>query len=386
MTYNEKTQSLFDYVIWRCDLSFDQDAFRDADSLILCCLAYLRLDPLFEKQAEWTLTDVAAAFFALPIEKRCARTDKDWLLLKQLAHTRRYGELRLSDYMSVFDETTQEQFAALRFTYRDEWTCCVFRGTDNTLIGWKEDFNMTFMEVIPAQKRALDYVQSIVTRCPYDLYLAGHSKGGNLAVYAAAHLDGEVQKRILTVYNHDGPGFMKEATAMPAYQAIVNRIKTYVPQSSIVGILLEHEESYHVVHSSQVSLWQHDPYSWCMDGPRFSLLETRSAGSYFMDDTIRKWIEHLPIKQRAAFVDAVFEVLQATKVVSLKEMNANRMHNIAIILKAVSCLDDEERKMMAETILSLLDSACRTAKDMWNEPENSDNHLSQEHLGSSELK
>lgn len=377
MSHNEKAQGIFDYVTWRCDLSFDQDAFRDVDSLILCCLAYLRLDSLFEKQAEWTLSEAAETFLALPIEKRRARTEKDWLLLKQLAHTRRFGELRLSDYVSVFDEAAQEQFAALCFSYRNEWTCCVFRGTDNTLIGWKEDFNMTFMEVIPAQKRALDYVRAVMKRCRGDLYLAGHSKGGNLAVYAAAHLDAKAQKRIIAVYNHDGPGFMKEAIALPAYQAIVNRLETYVPQSSVVGMLLEHEESYHVIQSSQVSLWQHDPYSWCMDGPGFALLETRSAGSYFMDDTIRKWIEQLSIEQRAAFVDAVFEVLQATKAVSLKEMSANRMHNTAIILKAVSRLNEEERKMMAETILSLLDSACQTAKDMWSEPGNSETYLSE---------
>ncbi len=370
MNENGKPQSLFDYVMWRCDLSFNQDAFRDVDSLILCCLAYLRLDPLFEIKPEWILNEAAAAFFDLPTEKRQARTEKDWLLLKELAHTRRYGELRLSDYVSVFNDKVQEQFAALRFTYRNEWSCCVFRGTDNTLIGWKEDFNMTFMEVIPAQKRALAYVQTIMKGCPYNLYLAGHSKGGNLAVYAATHLDQEAQKHILTVYNHDGPGFMKEAITMPAYQAIVNRIETYVPQSSVVGMLLEHEESYHVIYSNQVSLWQHDPYSWCLKGPDFALLETRSTGSYFMDDTIRKWIEQLTMEQRAAFVDAAFEVLQATKAVSLKELNANRMHNTAIILKAVSQLDEEERKMMVKTILSLLDSACRTARDMWTEMEN----------------
>lgn len=369
--------NVFDYVTWRGDLTFAKDPFQEIDSLILCCLSYIRFDPLFEKKEKWTIASAAKAFFALPGTSQVARTPEDLTLLQALSQSKRYRALVISDYVSALDERKQEQFAALCVQYGKKWSICVYRGTDNTLVGWKEDFNMTYMEVIPAQAHALTYAQTIAAKTQGALMLAGHSKGGNLAVYAAAHLPLSLQKeRLQAVYNHDGPGFMECEIKRAGYQAIVEKIHTYVPQSSLFGMLLEHEERYHIVHSSQVSLWQHDPYSWCVHGPRFECLPMRSANSYFMDATIRSWIAQLSNEQRAAFIDALFDLLSSTNATSIKEMNANRVRNTAIILKALGNMDEEERKLMLETILTLFSSARRSAQMLLEQAEKTYGHHS----------
>lgn len=194
---------------------------------------------------------------------------------------------------------------------------------------------MTFLDTIPSQKEAYRYVQKIASLYKGKLYLGGHSKGGNLAVYAAAHVNQRVQKRLLAVYNHDGPGFSAKEIKREGYQRIVKKIHTIVPQSSVVGMLLEHEEAYTIIHSSQISLWQHDPYSWCVAGPMFAQLENVNRTSQILDQTLKTWIQTLPAQQRSAFVDAIFAILYATNATSLKEINANKLHNTAVILKSL---------------------------------------------------
>ena len=275
-----------------------------------------------------------------------------------MAEGNRYGNVILCGYVDHLDPSMEKQFYALTCLLEDDVMLITYRGTDNTLVGWKEDFNMTFLDTIPSQKEAVQYLEAMAIAYPdRRIILCGHSKGGNLAVYAAAFCSFAIQNRIQRVYNHDGPGFSAETLQAAGYRSIAQRIETFVPQSSVVGMLMEHEEHYTVISSTQISLWQHDPYPWEVLGPDFVRLDALDRQSIVLDSTIKHWISELDRSQREAFTDAVFQILSNTNAASFKEMNENRMHSTALILKALNRTDKQTKKMLSDIILKLLSSA-----------------------------
>lgn len=284
---------LFDYLTWRGDLTFRQDPLNAVDSLIFCCLSYIRFPgivPDFPSSASIALSEAAGLFFALPREMRITRKPEDGKLLYALAKTRRFGNVRLMHYADRFEPEREKQFAAVTALLDDGSAYLAYRGTDNTLVGWKEDFNMAFMPVVASQEDALDYLEKAAAALPGDLIPGGHSKGGNLAVYAAAKSSPAVNTRITAVYNHDGPGFGREMMESPGYCSITERIHTLIPQSSVIGMLLDHEEKYTVIHSSQVGLMQHNPYTWNVLGPDLVRSESITASSRAIDRTLKTWV------------------------------------------------------------------------------------------------
>ena len=184
-------------------------------------------------------------------------TDRD--LLRQTAVSRRFGEVRLFRYAEQFSETQQQQFSATAFLLDSDTVYVAFRGTDNTLTGWREDFNLSFLPYVPSQAAAAAYLWGILSLGFSNVYVGGHSKGGNLAVYAAVQMQPEDFPRIRAVYNNDGPGFVTDLFAEPQFQQLQERVYTFVPQASVVGMLLEHDEKYQVVYSTQKGFLQHDP-------------------------------------------------------------------------------------------------------------------------------
>lgn len=364
------TNSIFQYMEWRGDLSFSASPFQAVDSLILCCLSYIRLQPIEELVQDIPLTDLAKAFQQLPEEQRKKRVQEDEELLYYLASSIRFGNMLVTHYVDHIDPMQEKQFSAMTFLLDDDTLFIAFRGTDNTLVGWKEDFNMTFMSEVPAQLEAVAYLQKIATLYPdKKILLGGHSKGGNLAVYAAAYCREAVQDRILSIYNHDGPGFHHDIITSPQYQNICERIHTYVPQSSVVGMLMEHEEAYTVIKSSQISLWQHDPYSWNLMGPNFLQVESVDLGSRMFDAAMKSWLSQLETEQRAAFVDTLFQILSTTNASSFKEMNENRMRTSAAILKALRLSDKETRKIITNGISVLFSSVMAAIETTWQKEE-----------------
>ena len=232
-----------------------------------------------------------------------------------------------------------------------------WHSTDNTLVGWKEDFNMTFQESVPAQRLAREYAEYFASHSSAPLRLGGHSKGGNLAVYAGAKSELAVQDRILGVYNHDGPGFTQQMMTDPGYLRIVPKVKTFVPQSSVIGMLLEHEEPYTVIRSKSVGLMQHDPYSWEMMGGDFIKLEELNADSRFLDKTFKSWLAGMSVQERSAFFDAVFDLLMMEH--ANRPRDVMRPQNIRALLKGLQ-MDEPRRKLIASVLLELVEAAKQT--------------------------
>ena len=305
---------MFDYIEWRGDIPFSKMGVNPVDALVFSTLSYIDFEGIVSDIPDGgvSIFDAANMFLTQDDIKNRIRVKSDINLLKAAAYSERFGKSRITFYRKELDLEKETQFAAMTFLINDGTAVVTYRGTDFNLIGWKEDFNMTFQESIPAQKEALRYLNEYALKTNARLRLVGHSKGGNLAVYAAAKADEAIQNRTIEVYNQDGPGFTESLMGDRGYIAMVPKIKTLIPQSSIVGMLLEHEEPYIVIKSKSIGAMQHDPYSWEVMGPSFIYLEEVTEQSKFVDRALKKWLESMTKEERSRFADAVFDTLESS--------------------------------------------------------------------------
>ena len=349
---------VMDYIRWRGDLSFSQDPPNAVDALIFSALSYIRYggDTEASPGDPVLLRDVAFRYFSLDDHADRIRVKNDLELLRLAGDSVRFGFSRICQYSDVFIPEQETQFAAMTFLLDDGSAVLAFRGTDFSLVGWKEDFNMSFQQTVPSQRLAVQYVRTVASAYAGPLRLCGHSKGGNLAVFAAARSEPAVRSRIMDVYNHDGPGFTEYMMGDPGYLEMVPRIHTFVPQSSVIGMLLEHEEPYKVVRSRTVGLLQHDPYSWELMGKGFVEMEEITANSKFVDATIKTWIADMTVQERNQLVDAMFALLGTGGVDSALEIFHPR--NIRNYLKTLNT-DENMRRILSSEFQSLMEAARR---------------------------
>lgn len=350
-------QNILDYLHWRGDLSFARDDLNEVDNLIFSILSYLEYDryfsdvtgdqPLPLRQVAEILT--AARDANAPKEKR-PQFKQIPDLLTRAARSQRYGKVGVSSFINQINEDISEQFCAMVFSIHPKLHYIAFRGTDDTLAGWKEDFQMSFMDEVPAQKQAVLYTRQVLQKLAGDFYLGGHSKGGNLAVYAAAHTSPAMRERILAVYNNDGPGFQSKIIQSDGYQSIVDRVSTYIPRSSIVGLLLEHGEAYKVVGSSALALLQHDGFSWKVAGRQFVIEEDFSRGNLVFNEALRVWLKQISYEQRALFVDAMFEIIQASGARKLGDLSREKLVAARAMINTYKNMDAETREQLKKVI------------------------------------
>ncbi|NLL49552.1 MAG: DUF2974 domain-containing protein [Firmicutes bacterium] len=351
--------NLFDYLKWRGDLSLEQVPLNDIDSLILSRLSYLPFDGIAPSSLASTITVAEAAEQILqredPEEGLIMKMDLPFL--QEIAESQRFAKLGLCGYTNQVDPDAEKQFAALVIRLLPGLSYVSYRGTDLSLAGWKEDFNMSFCTPVPAQIDAVRYLNDVADAVPGTLCVGGHSKGGNLAVYAASFCRPEVQDRVRFVHNHDGPGFDSSVLASDGYQRITQKIRTFIPQSSVVGMLLQHEEDYYVVRSSQVGLMQHDPFSWEIQRDQFVYLDEVTDQSKFVDRMLKSWLTQLSPEQREQFVDTLFSILQETNATTLKELTLNWHRNAGIVLKSFREMDETMRQNLHHALGLLLEAA-----------------------------
>lgn len=357
---------LFDYLTWRGDLSFSQDPPNAVDALIFSGLTYVRYGSSVEEHPDIPVTLRAAAeeFFTLPDYESRSLLKRDLELLRCASQSRRFGECELLFYRDVLQEEEQTQFAAVTFLLDDGSAFVAFRGTDTTMVGWQEDFNMSFMQVVPAQLMAVDYVRQVEAELWKPLRLGGHSKGGNLAVFAAARSSPAVQTKILEVYNNDGPGFNDYLMGDVGYQAMVPKIRTYVPQSSVIGMLLEHEEPYTIIRSKQLGLLQHDYYSWEVQGPGFVPMEEMTADSRFVSSTLKNWLADMTVQERSEVVEAMFGLLNLGELDSALDIFQPK--NLKTYIKTLSS-DTTLRRLLSEEFKALVEAARKTREQFTQE-------------------
>ena len=358
--------NFLDYLDWRGDLPFTRDPFNEVDNLILSEVAYAELSgivPAPGEEGSVTLREAAERYEAEGRDQSRLANDPKALLLRAGA-SERFGTVRLSAYTDEVDAAEQLQFAAVTAELADGSVFVAFRGTDNTLVGWREDFNISVLSETPGQRRAERYLNDTAARLEGPLRVGGHSKGGNLAFYAAAFCDRETKRRLLAAYSNDGPGFRREVTERALYREIAPKLNKYLPDESIIGLLLTDGEGRTIIRSSAEGGQQHNPYTWQVQGSRFVRTEKLSAGSVLLDEALDRWVDQLSDAQRNNLVTAIFDSLEATGAVTFNELNANKRVSYNAVLRAVRELDPALQRDVLETMKKL----AQTGKNvLWNE-------------------
>ena len=351
----ERYGTVMDYLRWRGDLPLARDGFNEVDNLVLCIISYLN----FRRFDDLKTTDPTGAVALPEVAARLTEEDEqlglselDYIPLMRLAaETERFRDVRMFGFTHEWDEEKEMQFDAVSYLLPDNTLFVSFMGTDTSLVGWKEDFNMSFLSAVPAQERATAYSAAMAAACPNrKLRIGGHSKGGNLAAWAAIHIPADLQKqRLLAAYNNDGPGFSHDMVETEAYRRVADKLHTYIPESSIVGVLLEHAEDYAVIDSSNRSIMQHEPLSWNVLGSRFIHLGERSQMGKLSDDVLRQWIGSMTPQEREQFSDALFDVLSLSgKARTLDDLRAGGLAGGAALLKQYSGAGEKEKKIISE--------------------------------------
>lgn len=347
--------TVFDYIYWRGDLPFAQEPFNEVDSVVLSMICYADFGgivPTADESGYITLSEAMKQFNCPPTKdkKLGIILPADIVgMVYAAAEAPRYRDIKLFAYENTVDEEKEMQFGAMSFRLPDDSLFVAYRGTDDTIVGWKEDFNMAFMSHVPAQERAAEYLNEIAKVHGGPIRVAGHSKGGNLAIWAAVNSDAVIRARILQVYSNDGPGFTEELIQSEAYQSMRDRCMTYVPQSSIVGMLMEHDEHYQLIYSNRNGLMQHDPYSWGVERNHYKYVDARSAFGEYSDNTMRIWLDSMSRDERKTLVTDVFEVLESTGAKTLTELLETK-GAVKTALKTLMEYEKPRRKRIAKML------------------------------------
>ncbi len=352
----EHTDDLFAYLRWRGDLSLKQDDFNEVDMGMCVELVYNNLNGIVpgpESEDEVTIKRVAELYESKMRTQFIDTPGKDERLLFGMAQSKRFSNLRLSKYVYELDYNEKKQFAAIHIKIDSNRTIIVFRGTDGTMIGWRESFNISHMEEIPSQKRALWYVNQTARRKGMTYILAGHSKGGNLAMYASVHCMPEIQEKIEAVYNFDGPGFRVPIETCEGYRAIGDKIITFVPRMSVAGMLLEHSKKYIVVDSDEKGLKQHFLLNWKIEANKWQYLPKRDDRSYYYEKAISNWEKSISREDMGAFIDEVFEAMEKVDIHSTSDLSEIKLKQLFQIIKAISFISPESKNLFIRLLVQL---------------------------------
>lgn len=319
--------NLLDYLAWRGDLPFSRDPFNCIDACLLSSLSYIDFTDIVpgKGQGKVTMREAAKQFFKFHSEEELSN-DKSFInfcpsILRALANSERYKGAMLSNFVDDTDIGREIQFGALEIETSDGIAFISFRGTDDRIIGWKEDFNLSYMTV-PAETEAVLYMQEVMGGRTQEIRMGGHSKGGHLAIYAATQTLPEITHRIKKIYSFDGPGFgfNKEILETPEFTFIEQKIEKYIPQTSIVGRLLTSSVNPVVIKSNEMGIMQHNPLSWEVEGKEFYKLASTDKVSDTFEETLTSWLDEMSPIQRKVFVDDLFSVFEASGAETMSSM------------------------------------------------------------------
>lgn len=370
--------NMLDYLRQQGNISFREQGLNEVDNLIFSTLVYLKFEKLrydaerrsFSMQELFRLCEISAMDTS---DTPCDPVK----LLRAVAATKRYRDVQAHYYKSHYDVQKQIQFAAVTWQYDQDRYYIAFRGTDNTLTGWREDYNLAYLTQTPGQSAARDYINFVAEKIPNrseaaasnntaptaDLIIGGHSKGGNLAVYGAAFCREEIRNdRIAQVYSNDGPGFNSTIAESQNYLAILDKVLKIIPESSYVGILFSSKARRKIIVSSAKGKGQHNPYSWSVQGTEFEPADSRSFSSMLMDRTFSAWIDSLSPEEKQLIVDSLFDTLESTGAETLRELSSQKKDVLVSSIKTILAMGPDNRKQMLESFGKFINTSRKLIK------------------------
>lgn len=347
--------NILDYIKKYGGLSFSKMPFSDVDSLCLAQITYLNMEHIDE---------LSFCSFNVRFED-LLKTDKDLLikdvwapkenleLLFTMAKSVRFGKIGIGLFKKSNDEKSEKQFAAVTYKLKDGLFYVAFRGTDASLYGWKEDFNLAYLKKVPSQLEAAKYFRNVLKVTHGKYILGGHSKGGNLAVFAALKTPLFAKNKVISVYDHDGPGFFDGLYKKKSLKKLHPKIFKTIPQTAIVGLLLKGDIPYRVVESRAVFLMQHNPFSWKIDGNHFKYCTDAHKISKSATQKVNNWLKNTDSKKRKLFIDSLYEVLMSTGAKTYFDLFKNKRENFKKITEKMAGLDPEVKEILRD-LLSVL--------------------------------
>ena len=358
--------TIFDYLDYVAYDSIYDRPFKELDVLALTELTYLPFDRIVP-QGDTTNIEVRLSDAVELVDRTTdfIVTDQHLQLVDVLATSKRFKNVKLLNYVDEYDPDVQKQFAAMTYRLTMDVYLVVFRGTDDTLIGWKEDFHMTYMDHVPSQRRAASYLQHVMKEFPKGRFMvAGHSKGGNLAAYACSYLPDHLIERVDAIYCYDAPGLNKAIIETEGYQRIAHLVHRFVPQDSIVGMMLEVPEPATIVKSRAFGGFaQHDAFTWMVEKDGFVTLDQTSPDSQQTDETLKQWVRETSADERKKFFDTFFGMFLDAGITSINDlMNLKNFSKIKEIFQNAQDLDPTEREMLERLAKQLIDTRVQTWK------------------------
>lgn len=353
--------TIIEYLKEYGNISFRESPMNEVDSLVLCQFAYLKFDGIVpgveENLPSVKLKDLEEHpdYEKLYADERYEKVNRK--LVTAMLAGKRYRNMKMNCYVNFIEKEWETQFSAVTLILDDGTIYVAFRGTDETIVGWKEDFNMAFLSPVPGQAYSVEYLNAVGARLHRPFYVGGHSKGGNLAVYSSMNCRPEIQDRIIRIYSMDGPGFRPEVLKDANYSMIARRVVKILPHSSLVGMLFESDMHFKVVESRTFGLLQHNPYTWLVKDGKLVEVKDIYESRKQMDNTLNEWILSLDEEQLRVFVDTLFQVINASQAEDLIQFTAEWRKSMNGIVAALKEVDEQTAGILKEVIKSLFDIA-----------------------------
>lgn len=349
------------YVKRQRENTFADVPFNEVDALVLSQFIYLKLDGLIpttsEKKEDIYFYELAnnLDYEKVFMDERYRKDNTE--LFEAMAESKRFRRMRMNYFSDITSVLAETQFSAMTVFLEDGPAVVIYRGTDETMVGWKEDFNMSFKEPVTGQSLSALYLQQVSQLFEGDFLVTGHSKGGNFAVYASMNVKDEIQNRIEKVYSFDSPGFRPEILESVDFNKIKDRIVKYLPHSSIFGMLLQSKESYQVVECFSIGVLQHNPYNWQVSGNEFKKVDKLDRGSVFINETYNEWLYGLSDEELHAYSEIWYKVMQDANITTMLQFTKEPGKALISLIDAIRETDDKTKEMAKALAHGLIEVA-----------------------------
>ena len=349
----------FDYLLWRGDLSFSADGFNEVDGVILSVLAYIDLgeisvedNRLYNMMREY-LPDRKYDSQRMGLVIPSKNINRIFCLA---ASTRRFSSIKVTDYEAYTSVEDMCQYAAVVFHLSNGESVIAFRGTDDTLVGWREDCALSYLDEIPAQRLALSYFKRMCEKYPdRKFYIVGHSKGGNLAAYSFAMAPDALKERVVRIYSYDGPGLRPALADKMRESQYRDRFVFILPQSSFIGTMFDKCNDYTVVKSVSRGSTQHDAFGWDVKGKSFVKMSSLSAIGKRNEEQFRQSIRDMTDEEKKEVIDTLFTVIESTGATNLSELADGKLKAVATLMKNYGSVEKSRRELVLGFVTRLFD-------------------------------